>query len=173
VSLALTPQPVSRRGLLRAGLSAGTGRKKYRRLKAVPSRTMLGSSLVLPGPSAERYHWALLPSSRISVTHNNRRQLEGLSEYVTRANVNLFAVFPEKLAELHDTAAANRRAPKLVASPEVRATSQQPTFASMTRSDDRWKCSAMTSTPIRTRRDAGQQVYRVGDACALNTDRTR
>ncbi len=50
----------------------------------------------------------------MSVAHNNRRQLEALGEYVTRANVDWFAVFPEKLAELDEIAAANGRSSNLV-----------------------------------------------------------
>ena len=50
----------------------------------------------------------------MSIAHNNRRQLEALGDYVTRANVDWFAVFPEKLAELENVAAANGRASNLV-----------------------------------------------------------
>ena len=50
----------------------------------------------------------------MSIAQKNRRQLEALGEYVTRANVDWFAVFPEKLAELDDTAAANGRTSNLV-----------------------------------------------------------
>lgn len=50
----------------------------------------------------------------MSVAHNNRRQLEALGEYVTRANVDWFAIFPETLAERENVAAANGRASNLV-----------------------------------------------------------
>ncbi len=50
----------------------------------------------------------------MSVAHNNRHQLESLGEYVTRANVDWFAVFPDKLAELENVAAANGRASNLI-----------------------------------------------------------
>lgn len=50
----------------------------------------------------------------MSVAHNNRHQLEALGEYVTRANIDWFAVFPDKLAELNGTAAAGRRASNLI-----------------------------------------------------------
>lgn len=50
----------------------------------------------------------------MSVAHNSRRQLESLGEYVTRANVDWFAVFPETLAERESVAAANRRDANLV-----------------------------------------------------------
>lgn len=50
----------------------------------------------------------------MSVAHNNRHQLEAHGEYVTRANVDWFAVFPEKLTELENVAAANSRASNLV-----------------------------------------------------------
>jgi hypothetical protein len=49
-----------------------------------------------------------------SIAHDNRRQLESLGDYVARANVDWFAVFPEKLAELEGVAAANDRASNLV-----------------------------------------------------------
>lgn len=35
----------------------------------------------------------------MSVVESNRKQLEAIGDYVTRANVNWFAVFPDKLAE--------------------------------------------------------------------------
>jgi hypothetical protein len=50
----------------------------------------------------------------MSVAHNNRRQLEALGEYVTRANVDWFAIFPETLTEREHVAAANGRASNLV-----------------------------------------------------------
>ena len=50
----------------------------------------------------------------MSVVHRNRRQLEAIGEYVTRANVDWFAIFPEKLAELDEVAAANNRASNLI-----------------------------------------------------------
>ena len=50
----------------------------------------------------------------MSVAHKNRRQLEALGEYVTRANVDWFAVFPEKLTEINEVAASNDRSSNLV-----------------------------------------------------------
>ncbi len=50
----------------------------------------------------------------MSIAHSNRRQLEALGDYVTRANVDWFAVFPEKLTELENVASANNRASNLV-----------------------------------------------------------
>lgn len=50
----------------------------------------------------------------MSIAHSNRRQLEALGEYVTRANVDWFAVFPGKLTELENVASANNRASNLV-----------------------------------------------------------
>lgn len=50
----------------------------------------------------------------MSAAHNNRRQLEALGEYVTRANIDWFAVFPDKLADLENVAAANGRTSNLV-----------------------------------------------------------
>jgi hypothetical protein len=50
----------------------------------------------------------------MSVAHNNRRQLQVIGEYVTRANVDWFAIFPETLAERDNVAAANGRASNLV-----------------------------------------------------------
>ncbi len=50
----------------------------------------------------------------MSVAHANRRQLEALGEYVTRAKIGWFAVFPEKLAELDNIAVANGRVSNLV-----------------------------------------------------------
>ncbi len=50
----------------------------------------------------------------MSVAHNNRRQLEALGEYVTRANVDWFAIFPETLTERENIAANNGRPSNLV-----------------------------------------------------------
>jgi hypothetical protein len=50
----------------------------------------------------------------MSVVETNRKQLEAIGDYVTRANVNWFAVFPEKLAEFEQTAAENNRESHLI-----------------------------------------------------------
>lgn len=50
----------------------------------------------------------------MSVVEQNRKQLEALGDYVTRANVNWFAVFPDKLAEFEQVAARNNRESHLI-----------------------------------------------------------
>jgi hypothetical protein len=50
----------------------------------------------------------------MSLVQSNRKQLEAIGDYVTRANVNWFAVFPEKLADFEQIAAANNRESHLV-----------------------------------------------------------
>jgi hypothetical protein len=50
----------------------------------------------------------------MSVVETNRKQLEALGDYVTRANVNWFAVFPDKLAEFEQIAARNNRESHLI-----------------------------------------------------------
>lgn len=50
----------------------------------------------------------------MSIAHSNRLHLEALGDYVTRANVDWFAVFPEKLNLLKEVAIANGREPNLV-----------------------------------------------------------
>jgi hypothetical protein len=50
----------------------------------------------------------------MSVAHKNRHQLEAIGEYVTRANVDWFAIFPDTLTERENVAAANGRASNLV-----------------------------------------------------------
>lgn len=50
----------------------------------------------------------------MSVVESNRKQIEALGDYVTRANVNWFAVFPDKLHEVEQIAAANGRESHLV-----------------------------------------------------------
>jgi 5-methylcytosine-specific restriction endonuclease McrA len=50
----------------------------------------------------------------MSVVESNRKQLEAIGDYVTRANVNWFAVFPDKLAEFEQVAAANSRESHLI-----------------------------------------------------------
>ena len=51
---------------------------------------------------------------RMSVAEENRKQLEALGDYVTRANVNWFAVFPDKLSALEQVAAQNKRESNLI-----------------------------------------------------------
>lgn len=50
----------------------------------------------------------------VSVVETNRKQLEALGDYVTRANVDWFAVFPQKLAEFEQIAARNNRESHLI-----------------------------------------------------------
>ncbi len=50
----------------------------------------------------------------MSIVEFNRKQLESIGDYVTRANVNWFAVFPDKLHEFEQVAAANDRESHLV-----------------------------------------------------------
>ena len=50
----------------------------------------------------------------MSVVESNRKQLEALGDYVTRANIDWFAVLPEKLNDLEQLAAANGRESNLV-----------------------------------------------------------
>lgn len=50
----------------------------------------------------------------MSVVESNRKQLEALGDYVTRANIDWFAVFPEKLNKLEQIAATNYRESHLV-----------------------------------------------------------
>ena len=50
----------------------------------------------------------------MSVVESNRKQLEALGDYVTRANIDWFAVFPEKLNKLEQLAATNGRESHLV-----------------------------------------------------------
>jgi hypothetical protein len=50
----------------------------------------------------------------MSVADNNSRQLEALGEYVIRAKVGWFAIFPKTLAKQKNVAAANGRAPNVV-----------------------------------------------------------
>ncbi len=48
------------------------------------------------------------------VAESNRRQLEAIGDYVTRANVQWFAVFPQKLARFMQVAAENGRESHLI-----------------------------------------------------------
>jgi predicted restriction endonuclease len=50
----------------------------------------------------------------MSVVETNRKQLETLGDYVTRANIDWFAVFPDKLAEFEQIAARNQRESHLI-----------------------------------------------------------
>ena len=50
----------------------------------------------------------------MSVVESNRKQLEAIGDYVTRANVDWFAVFPDKLAEFEQVAAENSRESHLI-----------------------------------------------------------
>ena len=50
----------------------------------------------------------------MSVVESNRKQLEAIGDYVTRANVDWFAVFPDKLAEFEQVAAENGRESHLI-----------------------------------------------------------
>lgn len=50
----------------------------------------------------------------MSVVESNRKQLEAIGDYVTRANVNWFAVFPDKLEEFEEVAASNSRESHLI-----------------------------------------------------------
>ena len=50
----------------------------------------------------------------MSIVETNRKQLESIGDYVTRANINWFAVFPDKLAEMEQTASENGRESHLI-----------------------------------------------------------
>ena len=50
----------------------------------------------------------------MSVVQSNRKQLESLGDYVTRANVDWFAIFPDKLAEFEEIASRNGRESHLI-----------------------------------------------------------
>ncbi len=50
----------------------------------------------------------------MSVVESNRKQLEAIGDYVARANVDWFAVFPDKLAEFEQVAAENSRESHLI-----------------------------------------------------------
>jgi len=50
----------------------------------------------------------------MSVVQSNRKQLESLGDYVTRANVNWFAIFPDKVTEFEEIAARNGRESHLI-----------------------------------------------------------
>ena len=50
----------------------------------------------------------------MSVVEQNHKQLEAIGDYVTRANVGWFAVFPDKLQRLKQLAATNHRGSNLV-----------------------------------------------------------
>lgn len=50
----------------------------------------------------------------MSIAHASRLQLESIGEYVTRANVDWFAIFPDKLTEQETIAAQNGRESNLV-----------------------------------------------------------
>lgn len=50
----------------------------------------------------------------MSVVEANRKQLEAIGDYVTRANVDWFAVFPDKLAAFEQLAARNGRDSNLI-----------------------------------------------------------
>jgi predicted restriction endonuclease len=50
----------------------------------------------------------------LSIVQKNRKQLEALGDYVTRANIDWFAIFPEKLNDLEQIAAENGRELHLV-----------------------------------------------------------
>ena len=52
--------------------------------------------------------------SGMSVVEQNRKQLEAVGDYVTRANIGWFAVFPDKLQRLKKLAATNHRDSNLV-----------------------------------------------------------
>jgi hypothetical protein len=50
----------------------------------------------------------------MSIAHNNRKQLEALGDYVTRAKINWFAVFPKKLEKFAHIASSQSRESNLV-----------------------------------------------------------